>query len=629
MAITDITKPMALDETLQATNGKMDSVITKLQGIIDALGLDTSVYKPKGNITCAALVPALLIDDNLGNVYNVTDNGTTTSDFVEGAGKPIHVGDNVAIVDIGTGGQSEYKFDLLAGMVDLTNYVQKSDTPGLLKNDGTIDTKDYAEKVAGATSGNLAGLNGSGNLTDIGWNGAKDTTSISGNPISISGLKANQLAKNPIITLEPIQAGSGTPSPSNIRAISGYDKVEVESCGKNLCDNSKNVSGGYYDTTGWKTESSYATSDLIPVKPNTIYSGSLFSKAGQRINNVVYTLWSDENTCYQQVTSSPVTTDSNTKYIRIRNFVADASYITGNNYLYQLEEGSTASTTFYPYNKATSISESLGQTVYWLTHTVRTGIAKILGQLLVNPQNLDWHEGSRNVFYAALTSGVGNGWSSHYAFSNIPYQTMDDLTWYTQNNYIYVRNTNYGGNVSGFAASLNDVQFVYPLATPTEIQLTPHEISLLKDNAYVSTNGTNIALDYHNGEIASLADVNVVGQSLNALGEYINTPNAKSIGDWFQIGKLVFVFGQYNVSYSSTGNVKILENLPKYSTTVYGSNPPSFRQRVNQAYNVYDTVLSVVNESNGKAKIEGMAYNSSGMVSVLATTQFSIIYLTD
>ena len=176
--VITITKPMALDETLQGTNTKMDAVIQKLQGIIDALGLDTSVYKPKGNITCAALVPALLIDDNLGNVYNVTDNGTTTSDFVEGAGKPIHVGDNVAIVDVGTGGQSEYKFDLLAGMVDLTNYVQKSVTPGLLKNDGTVDTKDYAEKVAGATSGNLAGLNGSGNLTDSGWNGAKDTTSI-------------------------------------------------------------------------------------------------------------------------------------------------------------------------------------------------------------------------------------------------------------------------------------------------------------------------------------------------------------------------------------------------------------------------------------------------------------------
>lgn len=155
MAISDITKPMALDETLQATNGKMDSVITKLQGIIDALGLDTSVYKPKGNIACAQLVPALLIESNIGNVYNVTDNGTTTSDFAEGAGKPIHVGDNVAIVDIGTGGQSEYKFDLLAGMVDLTNYVQKSATPGLLKNDGTVDDTPYTVVESSTTNGNI------------------------------------------------------------------------------------------------------------------------------------------------------------------------------------------------------------------------------------------------------------------------------------------------------------------------------------------------------------------------------------------------------------------------------------------------------------------------------------------
>lgn len=62
------------------------------------------------------------------------------------------------------------------------------------------------------------------------------TTSASGNPISITGLKSNQLAVNPVITFEPIQAGSGDPSPSNVRAISGYDKIEVLSCGKNLLD---------------------------------------------------------------------------------------------------------------------------------------------------------------------------------------------------------------------------------------------------------------------------------------------------------------------------------------------------------------------------------------------------------
>lgn len=103
----------------------------------------SSVYKPAGNKACAELVSTLLIAANLGNVYNMTDDGVTTADFVEGAGKAIEAGDNVVIVDIGS---SVYKFDLLSGMVDLSNYVQKSSTSGLIKNDGTIDQTAYAKQ---------------------------------------------------------------------------------------------------------------------------------------------------------------------------------------------------------------------------------------------------------------------------------------------------------------------------------------------------------------------------------------------------------------------------------------------------------------------------------------------------
>lgn len=103
----------------------------------------SSVYKPSGNKTCAELVSGLLIASNLGNVYNMTDDGVTTADFVEGAGKPIEAGDNVVIVDVGS---STYKFDLLSGMIDLSNYVQKSSTAGLIKNDGTIDPTAYAKQ---------------------------------------------------------------------------------------------------------------------------------------------------------------------------------------------------------------------------------------------------------------------------------------------------------------------------------------------------------------------------------------------------------------------------------------------------------------------------------------------------
>ena len=37
------------------------------------------------------------------------------------------------------------------------------------------------------------------------------------------------------IYFTPIQEGSGTPSPENVRAIKGWDGIEVTRCGKNLC----------------------------------------------------------------------------------------------------------------------------------------------------------------------------------------------------------------------------------------------------------------------------------------------------------------------------------------------------------------------------------------------------------
>ena len=100
-----------------------------------------SAYKAAGTKTVAELTSSLLVSANEGNVYNMTDSGTTTADFIEGAGKVIKAGDNVGICKVG----DVYKFDLLSGFVDLSNYVQKSNTAGLIKNDGTIDTKNYLE----------------------------------------------------------------------------------------------------------------------------------------------------------------------------------------------------------------------------------------------------------------------------------------------------------------------------------------------------------------------------------------------------------------------------------------------------------------------------------------------------
>jgi len=111
----------------------------------------SSVYRVGGTKTVAELTSSLLVAANKGFVYNITDSGTTTSDFIEGAGKPIRAGDNVGICAVTSGGTTTYKFDLLSGFVDLSNYVQKSSTAGLLKNDGSVDTNSYLTTTGNAS----------------------------------------------------------------------------------------------------------------------------------------------------------------------------------------------------------------------------------------------------------------------------------------------------------------------------------------------------------------------------------------------------------------------------------------------------------------------------------------------
>ena len=83
----------------------------------------SSIYTPHGDITCAELVPALLIDENIGNVYTVTDSGTTTAYFMQGAGKTINTSDSVSIIKAG---ETTILFNLMGNVLDLTDYQKKN-----------------------------------------------------------------------------------------------------------------------------------------------------------------------------------------------------------------------------------------------------------------------------------------------------------------------------------------------------------------------------------------------------------------------------------------------------------------------------------------------------------------------
>ena len=102
--------------------GDLDNYYTKSE--VDEIV--ARVYKPAGSATLATL-PDLTEDPltTLGNVYNMTEEFTTTDDFAEGAGNTYPVGTNVVVVNLGDDTTPNYKFDVLPGFIDLSGYQLK------------------------------------------------------------------------------------------------------------------------------------------------------------------------------------------------------------------------------------------------------------------------------------------------------------------------------------------------------------------------------------------------------------------------------------------------------------------------------------------------------------------------
>ena len=61
---------------------------------------------------------------DVGSVYNVTTGGTTTADFVEGAGQVLQDGENVVAVNTGTDADPVMKWDILGGVFDISDRLQ-------------------------------------------------------------------------------------------------------------------------------------------------------------------------------------------------------------------------------------------------------------------------------------------------------------------------------------------------------------------------------------------------------------------------------------------------------------------------------------------------------------------------
>lgn len=96
-----------------------------------------SVYKVKGSVNFADLPTS---DLAIGDVYNIKDSFTTTSNFVEGEGISYGAGTNVVYT-------SEDKWDALGNFIDISGKAEKTTVDELSTKITSLESKTYAEIV--------------------------------------------------------------------------------------------------------------------------------------------------------------------------------------------------------------------------------------------------------------------------------------------------------------------------------------------------------------------------------------------------------------------------------------------------------------------------------------------------
>lgn len=178
-------------------NNKADKATTLAgYGIEDAYtksevdGKLSSAYKAQGSKTASELTSSLLAAANEGYVYNISNKLEITDSnkslFVENIKSSYPAGTNVVVVKVG----GTYKFDVIAGFVDLTAYAKTADQ----------------KTITDALSGRITTLEGFKNGTD-GYQYVKDVNSshtnstTSGAPTDMISVSASKNSSTGIVTV--------------------------------------------------------------------------------------------------------------------------------------------------------------------------------------------------------------------------------------------------------------------------------------------------------------------------------------------------------------------------------------------------------------------------------------------
>jgi len=330
------------------------------------------------------------------------------------------------------------------------------------------------------------------------------------------------------IGIEPVQSGSGDPSPTNVRPISGWTGAKVTRCGKNLLslqniDSHFTVEGNtvskpasmycldlFTGTSGMSTVVPLDKINRLPrLKAGTYYLSTTFITGSsiiqiRRVNND-----GSLSTATDIRDGSGSFTLQSETYITIRVYTNEAVVFSN----LQLELGSTA-TDYEPYQGETYdiTFPSEAGTVYGGTLDVTTGLLTVdRAKATVNgSESVTWtvvSETTRNFAYVNASSFLpGVNRTTNYIQQKDMYNIMTAThassrapnTAFINGEYLNlafdISTVSTATELKAWLAN-NPLEVVYELATTQIYQLSPTDVALLVgvNNVWADTGDTTVA----------------------------------------------------------------------------------------------------------------------------------------
>ena len=359
--------------------------------------------------------------------------------------------------------------------------------------------------------------------------------SASGNPAVITDAFGGA-AKSLKLTLEPIQTGSGTPSPANPHSITGRTQSTVTRSGKNFysktpflvrsgCTQSNysvaksdvtfTAASGFFGNSGQGTFSDQNPDRMVTVEAGKEYSVSLHllssAPAGLELKCYIqfFDMFGKNATSWQTSTGSSYTftVPAGKSKVAFNCMFSNATTNTTATIGFQIEAGNTA-TDWEAYD-GESITVQLGQTVCDGALDVTSGLLTITHALKTytgaSAENWTMSDNGKRCWIEVndIKENLDPSYLPSIFCNEFETVTASETYAGTQGisiaaNRIHVSDGTGTMTAATFKTFLssNNMVVVYPLATPATVQLTPEEVTLLKGDNVITTDADNVDVEY-------------------------------------------------------------------------------------------------------------------------------------